>query len=215
MSHEKDAFERNNPVGDSKKDPLGERRAAAKQFWTEDGCPESADWSIYWTKADRLFSASKGLRMHLRDHSADSPELRTASVPSSDTPTILSAIQQSSPEGFDEHELICLAQLLHTSTFKLAETSAVGPFSADDVQKLISDLEKNLGSSRVQISTIAESIKQHLLQDTALSNHDRTTIARLSAKIVSASSILAIVPGKKPVAVVETADGSTSEREIK
>lgn len=212
MSETLDAFERNNSKQGSSLDPLGERRIAAKRFWLEDGSPEQTDWSKYWEKADSLFSAATGMRMHLRDHSQD-VDKSSSSIKklSGKHPLIISIAEVLSING-SEHDLLCVAIILHTSVLALADNIALGPYSVEEVQEILQQLEGLCGANitKEMIANIATKLRA----DHALSNHDRTTIARISQELLKNNRVNSIVPTRKTVAVVETADGTKKEKEI-
>ncbi|MCB0322419.1 MAG: hypothetical protein KDD69_02565 [Bdellovibrionales bacterium] len=195
-------------------DPLGEIRSYAKELWRRDGAPSEKDWTDYWEKAEAMvvggvsYGAPSGRQERTVPDVTSSPGL-TAGINQSENP-LLSVVASAITKELDEHEAMCLANILRTHTLTVQGVGSIEPASNEAVAAILSEVAREYpvellqqhGTGSPDFRSIpvearqlywSKKIAEWSAADVALSNADRNTVYRLLDRLRSESRVLAIV----------------------
>ena len=209
------------PANVDQLDPLGEIRRCAKDLWKKDGSPATGCVMSYWRKAESQMLS--GLPITIDSTLASNnpeqtkPSEKATNAPTTDPnePFLSILMREVLKTPLHYHEAVCLARILHTSTIDLDSSLAIGPLSTEEIAEVLSHVEvlQDQGNDFERHPAAIDSIEiwqQRLAElfqaDEALTNLDRTTIARLITALEQDERVLTVVPREQTVSQCGSGD---------
>ena len=180
-------------------DPLGEIRNYAKKLWQEAGAPDDSDWTDYWAQAEGTMVSGVSKQEPPTSvaplvSSSESPTAEIQTLIDNSEQLLVSALANALKRQLNDHESVCLANILMTHRFVMKDESIVersDTTQAASVLALISwdykpsFMAEHNTKNASNIDTLdrtnywKERLESTIREDEPLTFSDRNTISRL------------------------------------